>query len=192
MPLPQLRPAAPKAGTGLLPHLPAAHQGCHQDLQAVALLLARPRQGHLSEAPVRWATPRLPGSPKSEAISHLPLGSDEQGRTGVVMRPWGARAQAGIASGSDTRCPQKPVPRFSSGTAWQITCLLVTFRWERVPSVCAMLLRGWVECVCRGGGRQHREWVRAIGVCGCTVRGSVVSRRVFNTEECAIRAQMLM
>lgn len=89
VPLPQLRPAAPKAGTGLLPHLPAAHQGCHQDLQAIALPLAGPRQGHLSEAPVRWATPWLPGSPKSEAISHLPLRSDEQGRTGVVMRPYG-------------------------------------------------------------------------------------------------------
>lgn len=32
VPVPQLRPAAPKAGTGLLSHLPAAHQGCYQDL----------------------------------------------------------------------------------------------------------------------------------------------------------------
>lgn len=87
VPVSQLRPAAPKAGTGLLSHLPAAHQGCYQDLQAVALLLARPRQGHLSEAPARWVTPWLSGSLGSGAICHLPLRSDEQGGTGVDMRP---------------------------------------------------------------------------------------------------------
>lgn len=32
VPVPQLRPAAPKAGTGLLSYLPSAHQGCYQDL----------------------------------------------------------------------------------------------------------------------------------------------------------------
>lgn len=125
VPLPQLRPAAPKAGTGLLPHLPAAHQGRHQDLQAIALQLAGPRRGHLSEAPVRWATPWLPGSPRSEAISHLPPAV--MSKAGQVWRGGpggGGRAQASIASGSNTCCPQKPVPRFSSGTAWQITCLL--------------------------------------------------------------------
>lgn len=153
VPVSWLRPAAPKAGTGLLSHLPAAHQGCYQDLQAVAVQLARPRQGHLSEAPARWATPWLSGSLGSGAISRLPLRSDEQGRTGMEMRPWGPEPrQALVASGSNTHHPQKPVPGFSSGTAWQITCLLVTFSWERVPSVCAMLLWGWVECVCLGGG----------------------------------------
>lgn len=111
----------------------------------------------------------------------------------MEMRPWGARGQASfVSSVSNTRCPQKPVPGFSSGTAWQITCLLVTFSWERVPSVCAMLLWGWVECVCVGGGgrRQHRERVRE-SVRECFMQGSI-SWRVFNTKECAIWAQMLM
>lgn len=91
VPLSQLRPAAPKAGTGLLSHLPAAHQGCHQDLQAVAMQRAWSRRGHLSEAPVRWATPWLSGSPRSGAISHLPLAV--MSKAGQVWR-WGPGGQS--------------------------------------------------------------------------------------------------
>jgi hypothetical protein len=75
VPVLQLWPAAQKAGTGLLPHLPTAHQGCHQDLQAVAwppchlleaLRVARqhadPRQGEQGQQPSPFGLSPMVGS----------------------------------------------------------------------------------------------------------------------------------